>query len=205
MGLLVTLLALCAAALVPGLCAAQAAAAATPAQVVHEAVEGVIAAVKTDPNAHNGDAGRIAALVRQRFVPFTDFQRTTQLAVGRAWSEASPVQQHALFEQFQDLIVHTYASELTEITGQDLHFEYEPPATHGNETVVRTRLITPSDNDEIDYRLQHTASGWKIYDINILGAWMSTLYKHQFDSALARGGVDALIATLAEHNKRDAQ
>ncbi|MGA2549260.1 MAG: ABC transporter substrate-binding protein [Burkholderiaceae bacterium] len=177
----------------------------SPEDVVRTAVEGVMSSIKADPAARSGDTQRIARVVEQGFLPHTDFLRTTRMAVGAAWQNASPEQQNAVFEQFQALLVHTYSLELTQISSQDIKFEYGQPgkATTAGDVIVKTRMKTTSDDDEIDYRLAKTAGGWKIYDINILGAWLSSLYRNQFAGRLAQGGIDGLIGALREHNGRE--
>jgi ABC-type transporter MlaC component len=46
-----------------------------------------------------------------------------------------------------------------------------------------------------------TDAGWKIYDINMMGAWMIMVYRQQFAAQLQRGGIDGLIKYIAAHNQ----
>lgn len=179
--------------------------AAAPAQVVRTTIDGVIAAVRADPAAAAGDAERTYAIVQQRFLPATDFMLTTEYAVGAAWAKATPAQRGALFEQFQTLLARTYALQLTQIQGTDTRFTYGPPprlAAGANDAVVRTTVVSAGDTMAIDYRLRRSAAGWKIYDINMMGAWMIQVYRKQFAAQLAAGGIDGLIKYLAAHNKQ---
>ncbi|MBC7859076.1 MAG: ABC transporter substrate-binding protein, partial [Burkholderiaceae bacterium] len=54
----------------------------------------------------------------------------------------------------------------------------------------------------LNYRVYKTPAGWKIYDINVLGAWLVETYKGSFASEIGKSGIDGLIKTLAEKNKR---
>jgi len=176
----------------------------TPDEIVKGAVEGVLAAIREDSGAKSGDVSRIAKVVEQKFLPATDFQRTIRIAVGPAWQSATAEQQHALFEQFQILVTRVYALELTQISDQSVKFHYQPAAPIGGDgdVLVKTKIVTNGDESDIQYRLARSASGWKIYDINILGSWLSTLYQRQFSDRLAQGGIDALTKTLREKNSR---
>ncbi len=168
---------------------------------VKTAVEGVLAAVRATPAAHDGDLEAISRQVEQKFLPYTDFERTTRLAVGEAvWKAATPAQQQALFKEFQTLLVRTYATELTQIAGNTVKFTYLPVLGSGASVIVPTRMNTNGDDNQIDYRIEKTDQGLRIYDINILGAWLVQLYKGQFQSQLSKGGIDALIKSLAAHN-----
>lgn len=185
---------------VPGIHAEQAAA---PAQVVKTTIDGVMDAVHAEPAAAAGDPDRTYEIVRQRFLPATDFMLTTQYAVGPAWNQATPAQRDALFQQFQTLLARTYALQLTQLQGQDTHFTYGPPprlAAGASDAVVKTTVRTGGDTMAIDYRMRRTGAGWKIYDINMMGAWMIQVYRQQFAAQLAKGGVDGLIKYLAAHN-----
>lgn len=173
-----------------------------PGDVVKTAVEGVMTTVESDPASQTGDVTALTHIVERKFIPFTNFERTTRLAVGSAWNTASTEQQKELFEQFQTLLTRVYAVELTQIISQHVKFTYRPVtlAAGASDVVVRTHMLNNGEDDEIDYRLEKTSKGWKIYDINILGAWLSQLYRHQFAEPLARGGPAALIRSLARHN-----
>jgi phospholipid transport system substrate-binding protein len=186
---------------VPASAAPETGANAEASAAVKTAVEGVLAAVRANPAAKDGDLAAISKLVEEKFLPYTDFERTTRLAVGEAvWSAATPAQQQELFKQFQTLLVRTYATELTQISDGTVKFRYLPVLTTTSSLVVPTRMNTNGDDNQIDYRVEKSEHGWRIYDINILGAWLVELYKGQFATQLNKGGIDALIKSLVAHN-----
>lgn len=177
-----------------------------PDAVVKGAVEGTVNAMKADPQARGGDMAKITQVVETHFVPATDFQRTTRIAIGKAWTTATPDQQKQLYEQFQLLLVRTYAASLSQLRDQDVKFRFLPvnvPAT-AKDVVVQSHVISNGGDDSIDYRLTKTATGWKVYDINMMGAWLIQVYQTQFADQLAKGGIDGLIKFLIAHNARSA-
>lgn len=177
-----------------------------PDAVVKNAVEGTVAAMKADPQARAGDMAKITQLVETRFVPATDFQRTTRIAVGKAWQTATPEQQKQLYEQFTLLLVRTYAASLSQLRDQDVKFKFLPTSAPGDakDIVVQSHVISNGGDDAIDYRLIKGPSGWKVYDINMMGAWLIQVYQTQFSDQLSKGGVDGLIKFLTAHNARSA-
>jgi phospholipid transport system substrate-binding protein len=54
----------------------------------------------------------------------------------------------------------------------------------------------------LNYRVAKGPQGWKIYDINVLGAWLVETYKGTFASEISKGGMDGLIKALTEKNKK---
>jgi ABC-type transporter MlaC component len=173
--------------------------------MVRGTVEGVMSAIRSDPAARGGDAGRIYQIVQQRFLPHTDFMRTTQYAVGNdTWAKATPAQREALFRQFQTLLAHTYATQLTQTRGENTQFKFPPMAplpSTATDAVVRTQVVSGGETMPVDYRVHKDPDGWKIYDINMMGAWMIVVYRQQFAAQLQRGGIDGLIKYLAAHNE----
>jgi ABC-type transporter MlaC component len=63
-------------------------------------------------------------------------------------------------------------------------------------------VSTPGDSQQVGYRLGKTGSAWKIYDIDMSGAWLIQVFQGQFKAQLEQGGVPALIAYLKKHNSR---
>jgi phospholipid transport system substrate-binding protein len=52
--------------------------------------------------------------------------------------------------------------------------------------------------------MEKAATGWKIYNLNVLGVWLVETYRSQFAQEINAKGVDGLIATLAERNRSNA-
>ncbi|MEM5430888.1 ABC transporter substrate-binding protein [Cupriavidus oxalaticus] len=177
---------------------------ASPEKLVQAVVEGVIGTIQSNPDTRAGDLAKITAVVRKQFLPYADFRRTTRLAVGSAWRSATPEQQKQLYEQFETLLVRSYSVSLAQLREQNVRFRYQPSkaGSDASDVVVQTRVITNTDEMQIDYRLQRTAAGWRIYDINMLGAWLIEVYRKQFADIVARGGVDGLVNYLTTHNAR---
>ena len=174
-----------------------------PDVVVKSAIENVMSTIKADPAARAGDPDKITNVVEEKFLPHTDFLRTTQFAVGSAWSTATPAQQKELFDQFQTLLVRTYAAELTQVRDQGVQFKYSTLAAlpaGATDAVIKTVVINHGDTMNIDYRVNKTSSGWKIYDINMMGAWLIGVYRQQFAEQIAKGGIDGLVKFLVAHN-----
>lgn len=177
-----------------------------PDAVVKSAVEGTVNAMKADPQARGGDMAKITQLVETRFLPATDFQRTTRIALGKAWGSATPEQQKQLYDQFQTLLVRTYAASLAQLRDQDVKFRFDAPNIDASakDAVVESHVISTGGDNPVRYRLGKTAQGWKIYDIDMMGAWLIQVYQQQFAGQLQKGGVDGLIKYLSEHNARSA-
>lgn len=161
----------------------------------------VMAAVKADPAIQAGDVNRIIALVDSKIMPSVNFVRMTSSAVGRYWRQATPEQQKQLQDEFKTLLVRTYAGALGEVKDQTVSFRPLRSRPEDTEVVVRSEVRGRGDPIQLDYRLEKTPHGWKIYDLNVLGVWLVETYKTQFAQEINAKGIDGLIATLVQRNK----
>lgn len=163
--------------------------------------------LRTDAKIQEGDMAYIMKLVDQKVMPHVDFQRMTASAVGPAWRRATPEQRARLESEFKTLLVRTYAGALGQ--AKDLKFEMRPlrASASDQEVVVRSVIKGRGDPIQLDYRLEKTpgqGTGWKIYNLNVLGVWLVDTYRSQFAQEINASGIDGLINTLAKRNKANA-
>ena len=175
-----------------------------PDALVKRISSDVLASVKADPAIQKGDISRIVALVDAKIMPNVNFSRMTSMAVGRAWRQATPEQQKQLQDEFKTLLVRTYAGALGEVRDQTLSFKPMRSKPEDTEVVVRSEVRGKGEPIPLDYRLEKADSGWKIYDLNVLGVWLVETYKSQFAQEINTKGIDGLIANLVQRNKSAA-
>jgi phospholipid transport system substrate-binding protein len=175
-----------------------------PDAFVRQLSNDVLDAVKGDKAIQAGDVGRIRALVDSKVMPHVNFARMTASAVGPQWRSATPEQQKRLSDEFKQLLVNTYSGALTQVKDQTVQLKPLRAAPTDTELVVRTEIKGKGEPIQLDYRLEKAGDGWKIYDLNVLGLWLVDSYRSQFAKDLSSGGVDNLIAKLAEKNKASA-
>ncbi|MBU4282210.1 MAG: hypothetical protein A3B67_05915 [Burkholderiales bacterium RIFCSPHIGHO2_02_FULL_66_10] len=191
--------------LVSPLVATQAFAADEAPDVLVKRISGeVMDAVKADAAIQKGDIGRIVTLVDTKIMPNVNFSRMTSSAVGRYWRQATPEQQKQLQDEFKILLVRTYAGALGEVKDQTLSFRPLRSRPEDTEVVVRSEVRGRGEPIQLDYRLEKTPQGWKIYDLNVLGVWLVETYRTQFAQEIGAKGIDGLIATLTQRNKASA-
>ena len=164
----------------------------------------VIEAAKADKSIQAGDVQKIIVLVDAKVMPSLDFRRMTASAVGRYWRQATPEQQQRLQEEFKTLLVRSYAGALKQVKDQTVQLKPMRSRPEDEEVVVRTEVRGKGDPIQLDYRLAKTPAGWKIYDVNVLGVWLVENYRSSFAQEIGAGGIDGLIAKLAEMNSKAA-
>ena len=162
----------------------------------------VINTAKADKAIQAGDQGRVIGLVESKILPYVDSDRMTSLAAGRYWRDATPEQKKQLSEQFRTLLVFTYSGALSQIKNETVDFKPLRAGAGDTEVEVRSQVnMTRGEPVQLNYRVAKGTDGWKIYDVNVMGAWLVETYKGSFATEIGKNGIDGLIKMLTEKNK----
>ncbi|MEJ5991456.1 ABC transporter substrate-binding protein [Ramlibacter sp. PS3R-8] len=167
----------------------------------------VLTIIRTDKGVQSGDINRIMQVVDSKIMPNVNFQRMTASAVGPKWREATPEQQKRLQDEFKVLLVRTYAGALSQISDEAVNMKPLRGSPTDTEVVVRSEIRGRGDPIQLEYRLEKTpgqGSGWKIFNLNVLGVWLVETYRSQFTQEINAKGVDGLITSLSERNRSNS-
>lgn len=174
-----------------------------PDQLIKRLSQEILDIAKADKDIQSGNQKRVFELVEAKVLPHIDFTRMTSLAAGKNWRDTTPEQQKQLINEFRTLLVHTYSGAISQIKDQKVEFKPFRGAPEDTEVEVRSQVIQARGEPlQLSYRLAKSATGWKIYDINVLGAWLVETYKGSFAAEVTKSGIDGLIKTLVEKNKK---
>jgi phospholipid transport system substrate-binding protein len=178
-----------------------------PDALVRATTQEVLGIIKQDKEIRAGNTKKILDLVEVKVLPHFNFTRMTTLAVGRPWRDASAAQQQTLTQEFRTLLVRTYSSALELYKNQTI--DVRPLALQAADSDVTVKTSINQQGGQpiaMDYRMEKTAQGWKVYDVTIEGVSIVTNYRSQFANEVQRGGIDGLIKTLQDKNaKLDSQ
>lgn len=164
----------------------------------------VVDTIKGDKSLQASNMTKLNALVDAKVMPHVNFRRITASAVGPGWTKATPEQHKQLQEEFKILLLRTYAGALSQITDQTITVKPLRASPEDTEIVVRTEVRGKGEPIQLDYRLEKTpgvGSGWKIYNLNVMGVWLMETFRSQFAQEINAKGVDGLIATLKARNQ----
>jgi phospholipid transport system substrate-binding protein len=120
---------------------------------------------------------------------------------GVIWKKATPEQQTQLIQEFKTLLMRTYSGAISQLRDQTIQFKPLRAAADDKEVTVKTVVLGRGDPVPLDYRLEKTANGWKVYDMNIMGVWLIEAYRNQFTNQISQNGIDGLVKFLQERNK----
>jgi len=168
--------------------------------VVRNTTARMIEALRRDREKISAHPARIYNLVADIILPHFDFDRMSRRVLGKHWRRASRAQRERFVREFRTLLVRTYATALAEYRDQTIRY-LKPRARDNTELTVRTQIEQPGGPPiPIDYQLYRSADSWKVYDVVIDGVSLVVNYRSSFSAEIRKGGIDGLIARLAEHN-----
>ena len=176
-----------------------------PDTLVKTTATEVLEILKKDKDIQNGDYKKLVALTEEKIVPHFNFERMSQLVLGRNWPKSSKEQQGQFVAEFRNLLVRTYSSALAKYRNQTM--DYKPlRAQPGDIRVVVKTLILQAGGQpvKVDYNLEKYGEEWKVIDVTIEDVSIVTSYRSQFDDTIKKDGIDTLIQKLVDKNKQGA-
>ena len=165
----------------------------------------VLTLLKADKEIQGGNLKKVYELVEAKVLPNFDFNRMTQLAVGKHWPRATAQQKQALVSEFRNLLVRTYATSLTAFSNQSVDFKPFGMKPGEDDVTVKSEVKQPGGQAiPIDYSMYQTAFGWKVYDVSIDGVSLVTNYRASFSNTIRQSGMDGLIKLLSAQSQKKA-
>ena len=175
-----------------------------PDVLVKTITEEVVAVLNQDKGIQAGDPKKVAGLIETKVVPHFNFTRMTRIAMARNWRSASPEQQKELTGEFKTLLVRTYSTAISNYRDQKIDYRPLRAKPEDTEVTVKSEVKQSGSSQpvSIDYEMEKTPNGWKVYDVKVGGVSLVTTYRDTFASEVKDHGVDGLIKSLAAKNRQ---
>ena len=173
-----------------------------PDALVKKVTLEVVGIIKNDKDIRSGNREKLIDLIGAKVLPHFDFQTMTATAVGLGWRKATLEQRARLTEEFKTLLVRTYASALAAYSDQ--RFDFRPLHARPSDTdvTVQVRVIQSGAQPiSIDYGMEKTSAGWKVYDVSVGGVSLVANYRTEFGNLVRAEGIDGLIRNLHAKNE----
>ena len=177
-----------------------------PDVLVKTITDEVAAAIKKDKAIQAGDTAKAAELIEAKIVPHFNFTRMARIAMARNWRSATPEQQKEIAAEFKTLLVRTYSTALVNYKEEKIDYKPLRAKPEDDEVTVKSE-VRPSGGSQpvsIDYEMEKTPNGWKVYDVKVGGVSLVTTYRDTFASEVRERGIDGLIKSLAAKNRDPA-
>lgn len=162
----------------------------------------VVGLIAKDREIQSGNPQRVIGLVEEKVLPHFNFTSMTALAMGQNWAKATPDQKKRLTEEFKTLLVRTYASALSAYRDQKFDFRPLRARPTDADVVVQVRVLQQGAQPvTLDYGMEKTAAGWKVYDVAVGGVSLVANYRTDFANQVREAGIESLISSLRAKNR----
>jgi phospholipid transport system substrate-binding protein len=175
-----------------------------PDQLVRKVSDQIIKLIKQNKDEYTRDPKKLYAMVDREVLPYFDFRVMSRSVLGRFWRDASDDQRERFVKEFRELLVRTYATALLKYTNQEVRVLPFRAAPEDKTVLVRTEIAQGSGapNIAMNYSFYRSDEGWKVYDVAIEGVSLVTNYRSVYAEKARAQGLDALIASIADANRR---
>ncbi|MGE5641262.1 MAG: phospholipid-binding protein MlaC [Clostridia bacterium] len=162
----------------------------------------VVDLIAKDRDIKNGNRAKLVEVIEQKVLPHFNFQSMTALAMGQQWNKANADQKKRLVDEFRTLLVRTYASALAAYSEQKFDFRPLRAKPTDTDVTVNVRVLQSGAQPvTIDYSMEKTGSGWKVYDVMVGGVSLVANYRTEFSTTVRESGIDGLIQSLQTKNR----
>ena len=203
-GLLAILYSLTAAALAEGSVSSE-----DPQRLVADTVNELVDRLKDNSEQIHKDNEIAYRISDELITPHIDFPRVTRLVIGKYWQRASEQQRQTLIAEVKSLLIRSYVAAMTtyadQIVARKDRISFLPSHYKPGDKRATVRANIALDNGrvvEVQYHLYNGDGTWRIYDIGIEGISLALTYRTTFGEQIKKGGLDSLIAQLAERNRK---
>jgi len=183
--------------------AAQAQEKLTPPDVlVKQVTLEVVELIAKDKEIRGGNRAKLIGLINDKVLPHFNFTSMAALAMGQSWNKATPEQKKRVTDEFRTLLVRTYASALASYSDQKFDFRPLRAKPADTDVTVNVRVLQAGTQPvPIDYSMEKTSSGWKVYDVVVGGVSLVANYRTEFNNLVRESGVEGLIKNLNAKNR----
>jgi phospholipid transport system substrate-binding protein len=173
-----------------------------PDVLVKSVMQEVVELIAKDKEIHSGSRAKLIDVIEAKVLPHFNFAAMTALALGQNWGKATPEQRRRLTEEFKTLLVRTYASALAAYSEQKFNFLPLRAKPTDTDVTVHVRVMQSGAQPvPIDYSMEKTSSGWKVYDVMVGGVSLVANYRTEFANTVRETGVEGLIKSLHAKNR----
>ncbi|AUZ04792.1 toluene tolerance protein Ttg2 [Vitreoscilla sp. C1] len=167
-----------------------------PAQLQMQQNTNAIMAIINDNSLNNPQKIQRLNVYADRHL---DYQRIAALSVGQPWRQFTTQQKQDFIAAFKDMMISVYANTAL-LAAQNAKITVLPRNSSDN-TTTQARVYTQILNNKnksyaVDYQMYKSGNTWKIYNINVEGASVVTIYRNQFGEVIQKQGIDGLIQAL---------
>jgi len=172
-------------------------------ELVKQTSDRMVTSLKNRGDELHQNPKLIYDLVDEIILPHFDFEHMSRLVLGKYWNRISAEQREQFTKEFQNLLVRTYATAMSEYSDQNIVFLPFRDDNNADDVTVKTEVDQKGGFPiPIDYSLYMKQGEWKVYDVSIDDVSLVVNYRTSFASEIKQSGIADLIKKLQTRNQQ---
>lgn len=123
-----------------------------------------------------------------------DMRQMAKLSLGRDWNDLSEAECRRFTELFKALLKESYVATIDGYANEKISYVKE--IINGSKAEVQTKVISPSREIPLSYKLLEDAGRWLVYDVIIENVSLVRNYRSQFGPIMRKDGFTGLLAQM---------
>lgn len=174
----------------------------SPEEVVHSVINMVASDMRSNENIYKNDAQKLQDMVAEKVETYFNFPRMAKLAMARHWLSANEEQRAAITREYQISFTRSYANTLFAYRNVSPKIQLQPGATATKASIKMNVKSEDGDSTTLFLRLEKTKDQWQIIDVSAEGVSLVITARGQFSDKITKDGIDGLIQSLTEENRK---
>ena len=125
-----------------------------------------------------------------------DSAEMSRSTLGYHWRSLTPDQRTTFTRLFTDFIEAAYLDKVQDYAGQQVQFGQSRSLGQGYAEVDTTIAQAGKDPIPVNYLLEQSDNGWKVYDVTVDSISIIANYRNQFNRVINEQGFPKLMADL---------
>jgi phospholipid transport system substrate-binding protein len=174
----------------------------SPTASIQATVDALLGRLERGTDSAGDNPEQLYALVNDIVVPHLDMPRIARIVLGKYARQVDAAGLTAFTQEFQTLLVRTYATSLQAYGGEKIDVM---PAKHSDNGTasVQMNVHRPGAAPIVISFLMHNKTGpWLVYDIRIEGISLVTNYRSEFAVILGNRDFETLMTQLKIRNRQ---
>lgn len=148
--------------------------------------ESLLAVIKQEKKGYKEDPELFIDAIKAELVPILDMRVAVGRVMGAYYAQASKGQRKCFGIVFRDSLIESFAKAVAEFDFDRIDVVSSTQKADSRKAVVGMNVRTRSGSITLSYSLYLTSSGsWKLYNIRVDGADLTSVYIGQFASRMA--------------------
>ncbi len=177
--------------------------------MIQATTDKMMSALQAEQSSLESDPAKVYKLVDEIVLPNFDFERMSQLVLGKNWKKASDSQKTEFVSAFRDLLVRTYATAIAKAVLKEggVEVNYLPVNAEADAkwVTVKTLVQYQGENFAIDYNVypEPSSQQWKVFNVVVEGISLVTNYRTEFNNDISSIGIEKLIEKIKSRNEAE--